>query len=384
MNGVRRDIARLPGIRPGVLLLLGSRGIGVHRVRSLITIAVIALATTAVVASSGRTDATRRSLLARLEDPAARLVRIADRDGAAHLSAMQVELISRLGPVAWVIGLGPAGPIARNPALGDARRGNASEPVGSRLYWGDLTGGPLVRLRSGREPSAREALAGQRAADALRLKDGVGTVDDEDLGPTGVVGTVSATGPVENLSAYLLIPARGGDEPISEIIMLAATSAEVEALVNRLPNIIAAQTPVAIDRATQLLEIREALAADVGELDAAILAGSLGSSVLLVGTILYGAIEERRREFGLRRSQGATRSTIAGLVLIETTLLAIAGTALGGAIGSLAVVAGVGEFPDPLLTLAVCALVSLVAVGGAAIPAVVAAFRQPLYVLRSE
>lgn len=292
--------------------------------------------------------------------------------------------LASLRSVAWVVGLSPVGPLAHNPALGGAREGYAREAVGTRQYWGDLAGGPLIRALSGREPAIGEAVIGSRAAGVLGLADRVGTIDDEAIGPVAVVAEVAAVPPVENLGAYALI--RGGSERghITELLVLIRTGAQVEPFVERLPGLLGVTSPLGIERATQLLAVRDDLAAEVGDLDHAILAASLVSGALLIGTVMYGAIEERRREFGLRRSQGATRSTIAALVIIELTILAIFGTVIGGIAGTLLVVAQTNVFPDPGLTLSVGALVTLAAIAGSMLPAAAAALREPLYVLRSE
>lgn len=379
------DPGRLPGIRTGVLLGLALRGIGDHRLRSLVTILVVALAVATVVSTTGRTEAARRSLLARLEAPSSRLVRVVDRAGNTNMSPDAVRNIAALRSVAWVIGLSAAGPLGRNPALGGPRQGYARDAVGVRAYWGDLAGGPLVRVLSGREPAVGEAVAGSRAVAVLGLADRVGTVADEDRGPLAVVGSVAAAPPVENLGAYVLV--RGGetDARVTELLVLIRTSAEVEPFVERLPALLSAdQGPLGVEWAPDLLAVQRELAADAGALDAAVLGASLGTSILLIGAILFGAIEERRREFGLRRSQGATRATIAALVVIESSLLALLGSALGAGVGTLVVVSQTGLLPDLLLTAAVGTLVSLAAIAGAVPPAAAAALRQPLYVLRSE
>lgn len=99
---------------------------------------------------------------------------------------------------------------------------------------------------------------------------------------------------------------------------------------------------------------------------------------------MYGAIEERRREFGLRRSQGATRSVIAALVVTESAALALLGTVAGSVVGTVVVAWQTGMVPDPALTLAIGGLVTLAGIAGSLPPAASAALRQPLYVLRSD
>ena len=89
------ELTSLPGIRAVVLLLLARRGIRGHLTRSAVTVVVIALATVAVIGTAGRTEAARRSLLARLEVPDARLVRVVDRDGQAALTQEAVVRLAQ-------------------------------------------------------------------------------------------------------------------------------------------------------------------------------------------------------------------------------------------------------------------------------------------------
>ncbi len=378
------DTADLPGIRTSVLLRLAWRGIVGHGVRSTITVVVVGLAVAAVVGTSGRTEATRRTLLAQLEDPSARLVRIVDRSGQADLSPSTISRLAAIRSVEWAVGLSAAGPLGRNPALGTARTGFASDAVGTRRYWGDLLGGPLIHQVSGRPPEPAEALVGERAHSALGLTDRAGTVDDEVGGPLAVVGSFAAIDPVENLSAYVMVRARDTEGPVSEIVVLIRSSAQVEPFVERLSGLLGTDQPVGVERAAELLALRAGLAAEVGDLDAAVLTGSLSSGGFLISAILFGAVEERRREFGLRRSQGATRSTIAALVLTESSVLALVGTVAGAIAGMLFVAAQTETVPDPALAAAVGALVILSAIAGSIPPAAMAALREPLYVLRSE
>jgi hypothetical protein len=338
----------------------------------------------AIVATSGRTDATRRIIVDRLEDPAARIVRVVDRTGQAGLNSGAVVRVAALGAVEWVVGLSPAGPLGRNPSAGSARVGFATKAVGTRTYWGSLPG-PLARFVSGRGPAIGESVVGTRAGRDLGLAEGAGTVDDEIQGPVAVVGVVEMGAPIESLDAYLLV--RGGDAPakITELLILAHASNEVELLVAVLPAILGAERPAAIgiDRTAELIRLRTSLVEEVGALDIAVLVGGLLSSMLLVGAMLFGAIGERRREFGIRRSQGAQRTTIGLLVLAEVIFVALAGSTFGGIAGTAIVVVQTGSIPDPPLTLAVASVVTLSALLGSFPAAASAAYAEPLYVLRS-
>ncbi len=293
------------GIRFLVLLHLARDGIVRHPGKSGVTALVVLLATATIVATSGRTDATRSRLLARLEEPSSRLVRVVDRTGAAGLTAVDVTRLATLASVEWVIGLSAVGPLARNAAIGGPVEGYARDAVGSRWYWGDLLHSNLVRLRAGRSPRPGEAVAGEQASATLGLADAVGTVDDESAGAVAIVGTVAPAAAVGNLSAYILIRGEGSGAQLREILILVRSSGEVEGLVSRLPGLLAVvdSRSLGVQRAEELLAIRETLANEVGSLNAAVLFASLSTSALLIAILLYGVVEGRRREFGLRRTR---------------------------------------------------------------------------------
>lgn len=376
-------VAALPGVRPGVLLHIVAAGPRAHRRRSLVTVLVLGLACLVVVDTSGRTDASRRTLLAALEAPSLRLVRIVDRAGQAGLSAETVEELVSLGSVEWAIGLGEAGPIGRNAALGSPKEGFGAGPVGVRAYVGDLFGGPLLRLASGRLPETGEGVAGASAARTLGLADGFGTVEEDRRAQIAVVARFEAVRGVEGLDAYVLV--RGGRETaVTEILVLLRASRDVEPFVARLHRLLPpAGAPPGVERAPELVALREQLATEAGALDAAILWGALGTTAAMVAALRFGAIDERRREFGLRRSQGATRSTIGAIVVLEGTVLAAVGVVLGAVVGAALVVLQTGFAPDPVLLAAVGSLLVLTAVGGSMPAAVAAARRDPVEVLRT-
>jgi putative ABC transport system permease protein len=375
----------MTGIRPSVLLRASASGIARQRSRSLLTVAVVAVAVAAAVGTVGRTDAARTSILARLEDPSARFVRIIDSGGSTPISPDAVRRISSLSSVMWAIGLSSAGPLGYNPSVGGFAQGFARDPVGTRTYWGDLLVTGTASLADGRAPNVEEALAGAAAARDLGLADGVGEVLDENRGPVAVVGTAAIPAWAEALNHYVLI--RGGDVggSVAEIDMLAQTSADVDPLIARVPDLLGVDDAhsISVDRATQLLDLRNALANDVGDLDVAILLGSISTSALLVAAILYGAIAERRREFGLRRTQGATRTTIGALVVIEALTLAMIGATVGSIIGETIVLMQAGALPDPGLSFAIAIVTCLASAVGAMPAALLAAYREPLVVLRS-
>ena len=372
------------GIRVSSVVLLALGSLRRHLPRGVAIGLVAALAAAAVVATSGRTDVTRRAILDRLEAPSARLITMTSADQTLGGPAV-VERIAALGSVEWILGLSKPGTVGRNPALGNPRTGNAGTAVGTLTYWGDLFGGPLVRQVRGRAAGTGEALVGERASVELGLADHVGTVEDKSLGALAVVGAISAGAAVDNLNAYVLVRgARSSGGPY-QLLVLAKTSSAVEPLADLLPGLLdPAPRPPLVERASQLVALQADLASEVGQLDLAVLAASLGSSMLVVAVMVYASGQDRRREFGLRRSQGATRSTIGVLLLLETGVMATLGAFIGAAVALAAVAVQTGATPDIGLALSAATLVALTACLGSAPPALVAAYREPLYVLRAE
>lgn len=361
-----------------------TQSIGRHRVRAAVTIGVVALATAVVLATTGRTSATRAFILAELERPAARLVRIVDQDGNAELQPSAVERVGRLSGVEWVIGLGPVGSLAANTGLADKLgTGGAGSPVGSRLVWGSVSG-PAVQAENGRPADSGEGIVGSRARRLLAMPAGSGTVADESLGLVAIIGSRTFITPLEDLNGYVLVSAGAHRAPVQELVLLADSVARADQLERAAPAVAGSvdERSLRVEREDSLGDLRDALSSQVTDLDQAVLWGTLGAATVLVAINVFGAIAERRREYGLRRTQGASRSLIAALVLLEVGSLSLIGTGVGALSGSALVAIQIGSLPDLPLAVAVALTIGAAAALGCIPAAIVAAYREPLYALR--
>lgn len=377
---------RAPAGRPSRLSLLREAAANVRRrrARAALTAGVVAVAVAIAVATTGRAGATREAILVRLEEPAARIVRLR-LDGDAHFDRADVARAASLSSVEWALGLGPVGALAHNESTGSPRLGYARDPVGSRVAYSSPGGVVPGRVIVGRVPTEGEAVAGGDAARTLGLAEGVGAVRDDAAGDIPIVATVAAPEGLPGLGAYVLRVA-GPDEQFVELDVLVRRAADVERATAILGAAVApAAEPGAllIDRAEELLRLQRDLAADIGGLDAALLVGSLLGVTILTGGLIYGDVSDRRREFGLRRTLGASRSDIGMLVTLEALFQVAGGVMVGGAAGTVAVLVQTGSLAPVDLTVALAMLVALGALGGASPAAAVAAFREPILVLRS-
>lgn len=117
---------------------------------------------------------------------------------------------------------------------------------------------------------------------------------------------------------------------------------------------------------------------------------ALGAAALAVAATAATTVLERRAEIGVMKALGATNSLIAGIFLAEQLLLAIAGGAIGFAIGAvLARSLGTSVFGTPasprlVLFPVVLGLAAIVAFMGSLIPLRRASHFNPAPILRGE
>jgi putative ABC transport system permease protein len=116
---------------------------------------------------------------------------------------------------------------------------------------------------------------------------------------------------------------------------------------------------------------------------------------LLVGaigilTIMWISVNERTAEIGLLRALGVSRATVQGVFLLESILLAVAGGALGLAVGfglislSRAAVPGLPMTTPPIAVVAALAMCFVVGIVSGVMPARRAAELDPVEALRTE
>jgi putative ABC transport system permease protein len=102
----------------------------------------------------------------------------------------------------------------------------------------------------------------------------------------------------------------------------------------------------------------------------------------LVAAVVFAGTIGARRDFGRRRALGATRGQLMALVVLATLWPALAGTLVGTALGVLYLGSRLDQLPEWRFPVAVGILTVLVFATASAVPAAVAATRDPLRVLR--
>lgn len=330
-----------------------------------------------ILATTGQTVQAEHQVLSRIDDAGTRGIVITDRNDEAFLQPDALDRIAALSGVEWVIGLGPAVD-SRNAHLGMA---GDRAPV--RTVYGDL---PDVIRTDPWERRPGTALVGPTAQTTLGLPLPVGGLTLTDRRQISVVGAFTAGDPLGFLNrSVVAAPDPTNPSPkIRSILVLTERPDQVAAVADAALTVLGARDmgSVGIETSEALADIRAAVAGELGRYGRNLVTIVLGVGLLLVALNLYGSVTTRRRDFGRRRALGASRPTIIALVTIQALVLSLAGAVLGAAVATALVWNWTGLSPDWAFTGAIVVLTSLAAGVAALPPAVIAAYRDPLAVLR--
>lgn len=341
-----------------------------------LTALVVAAACAVILATAGRTAATEAQVLASIDSVGTRLITVTDTDGSADIHPASVQAISELDGVAWALGLGPATE-AVNPSLG-ATSGPA---VPARPIVGKIPAD--VGTLTGREAAPGEAVAGSAAADALGLIDPAGGIDTAQR-RLAVVGQVHTTGIITGLESTVLYQAHSEDFPLRLIYVLAAPGIDVTSLADAVDASLLTPVPAAAQTTTSeaALALREVVSGVLGGASRQLMGIVLAAGLFLVAVTTYGAVATRRTDFGRQRALGGTRLDIAVAVLSHTALGAVIGTVIGGALGLTLTYVLTGSTPTPRFTTGLLITVIYMSLLGSLPPAIAAARRDPVRILR--
>lgn len=362
--------------RVRALLAEALRSTARHRLVSGTLLLIAAVTTGSVLLTTGNGYAVEAAVIGSLDDTGSRVVVGYDQDGAAGIGAATVDALSRTDAAAWVLGLGTAVDHRVDPHV--ARGAVAVRPV-----HGDLA--DAVVLTSGRQPLPGEAVIGARAAVASGLVDGVGGLR-AGAADVPVVGVFRAEGPLDRLNDVALAVPDGtvADQPLRYVYGLAPTIAQVDVLADALRAATVAADPdlVRLETPSAAVDLQRVISGELGSASrraTTLILVTSGILIVTVGTMVVGT---RRRDVGRWRALGASRSAVVAGFLVQVLVPVLVG-ASAGAVSGQAWNHVVHEFRNSWAfagALVVDAV--LVAAVAAAVPALAAAHRDPVRVLR--
>jgi len=365
--------------RPGALVLDGLATARAQPVATTTAALVVAMVGLVVLLTTGRSAAAERDVVASFDSVGTRLVIVADVGGAGGVADDSVRHVADLAGVTWAFGLGGAQDTA------DADVGTGATQVPMRALVGAL---PVdVHVVAGRTPvRPGEVLVGIDAQRALHLPLPVGGLTvDAGTRRAAVVGAVDADGPLSFLDALALrVPDADEHPTVRYLYVLVDDASHASEVADAVRAVIRADDPTALEVQTSdgAIALRDVVAGRVGAAGRQTMAIVLGVGLVLVTVTMLGAVAGRRRDFGRRRALGASRSAVVVLVLVQSACAALVGVAVGTAAG-LAVLDATGSaLPGARFVAGVAGLAALVALLGAVPPAIAAARRDPVRILR--
>lgn len=344
---------------------------------------VIAIACATVLLTTGQTVAAEQSVLGRLDSMGTRVVTVSDNGGSAGMSSSSVGAVASMSTVSWAIGLGPVLD-AHNSAVPADGTGVASRPV-----FGDLR--TVVELASGRWPQPGEALASEAAAAALGLGAGIGGVTLTNDSTVPVVGTYRVDPTLKGLTNLVVImppnevgASGAAPAPLLYLYAEAASIGEVDTVAASIPEVVTARQPssITVETPEGLRQARETIASDLAASSRFLMLATLAISLAIVMVTMLAAVSERKQDFGRRRALGATRSAIVAMVLVHAVAAGILGVLVGVAAGLAFTLTTGGQAPPALFILGLAALAIIATALAAIPPALLAARRDPVRILR--
>ncbi len=323
----------------------------------------------------GRTASAQADVLAALEGAGSRTLQIVDSSDSALLSPAVVDATASLS--------GVERSLARTSATDtySASVGPGSTKIPTWQARGDLTG--VVTLTAGRWPHAGEALVSTRTAHALGLDAAVGALVDDNGREHPIVGAYTARTSFTDLDAGALTPAT--DDAVLRILDVITTTADQAGPVqSSVLQLIAAPDPTAlkVSSPTTLANLQDQITSDVAAFGAGLLLLVLAAGAILTTLVVLADTLVRRKDLGRRRALGASRTAIITLVTTRTVLPAAIG-ALAGTLAGLLLVTRMGATPPITFCAGTAVLALLTAALAALAPAVIAAYRDPVAVLRT-
>jgi putative ABC transport system permease protein len=249
---------------------------------------------------------------------------------------------------------------------------------------------PEVSLVHGRAPQhPGEAVAGSTAAALLGFADGAGPVYTRDQ-TIPVVGTVRFTGALSRFDDSVLIVTDGTAVQHDEshnlrfLWIVASEAQRVEEISQWASSILLAAHPeqVTIEQPDDAAALRDVISGRLGTASRQLMASILAVGILVIAVTQAATVSTMRRDYGRRRALGASRSAIVASVMIQGGVTALAGALVGTITGLVVVWSTMNSLPSAGFVLSLFTLSIVGALLGSIPPALIAATRDPLRILR--
>jgi len=344
-------------------------------VATVLTIFIVTGMVVAVLLTTGRTVAVERNVLAVVDDAGTRSIQVRAEDEAG-LSSDVLNRLHGISGIEWAVGFSSAK---------DAT--NALVPEGIKVPVRYMYSIDAIRIGvSQPTPESGDWIyASSLALDQFGFVDRVGAVTISDgtsapiARPLSVPDYLSAFEPLSVIPRPVAPPER-----INVLVVVAADPQSVMAVAETVSSLLAVEDPskVTVQTSQALADLRASIQYQLSSSSRVLVLGLVAVMAIVVGAILFGLVMMRRKDFGRRRALGATRGFIVMLLLVQTALLALSGSAAGVAAAYIISLSLRLPLPDGEFALALAVATCVAAVAAALVPATVASRREPIRELR--
>lgn len=345
------------------------------KVSSILAAVVVGAMCCASILTVGKTASNAAAVAAQMEGAGGRRLSVIDGRSEGFINARTLTGIQAVGTVERAVVLGTPSDVT-NGAIG---------PGGIRVPAWPFLGAvdDAVTITRGRHPEVGEAVVSASALRNLGLAEPVGFVVTASGERFPVVGAFTARSPFDDLAAGVLIAA-APDSPGRELRVVVTSMSAARPTVAAVLGILGPtdMQGVYVESPTSIADTARGLNDQLSTFGRSLLLMILGAGGFFVAAVVLTDVLVRRRDLGRRRTLGITRLDLASLVTLKTALTATVG-AVAGCSAAWWVNRGGGITTPVDFTCAVGVLGVLVASLAAIPPAVFAAFRDPVAVMRT-
>lgn len=356
-------------------------------VGTLLVLVVATLTTLLPMVTAGRAEALQRSISADVETTYNRtLVLTVLNDGQFNSESVEYARAFSLVESAYSLG----DPVdMQNAAFFEASGGRDPDAIAVYPFHGQITG--IAHLDLGRWPREDEVVltaAAEKAigmigpAGGLRANGVLRRVRDDPTGDLAVVGQITLSQGGVLGSTVGLSPAASSDAA-SRLVVVASTFSDVPRVERLLPGVLGLDPgTLRIESLARASDTLGAVTANVDRFGGVLVVVSVGVGSLFLSLIAFGIVQGRRRDFGRKRALGASRVQLVVMVLMQILVPSLLGCTMGAVSGWLAVFVVEGGRPSATFGVSVVVLGILATIAAALIPALLAAYRDPVLALR--
>lgn len=347
-----------------------------HRVQAATMLAVVAAATLSLVLTSGRSAGLEAAVLATVDAKGTRSIHVQATGASTTLSHTIVDDLSRLEEVEEIVGFGPT-------QEGTAAAIPEGAKVGVRVAYGSLQG--RVLRQPDPQPVGQIAWTSKYSAAALGLPPGAGSIRLVDGPELMIVDSVDVPEHLRTLEPLVLVPASVDTAPVLTSIDILVTSADALPMVNSIVGSYLEEygaDEVTVSTSRQWATLRDAIGGELAKEGRTVVGAVMGATALFALVVASGFAMANRRDLGRRRALGATRSLIVTLVVGQVFVTVSIGAGLGAALGAAWLAIEGSPQPPVAYLVAISVLVTAAASAATALPAVIAARRDPVRELR--